>query len=51
MRATPQVGPIAGCTMITSLLSLAVKKLVKKDLAMTGEFTLTGKIVPIGWVT
>jgi ATP-dependent Lon protease len=46
--ATPKDGPSAGITMATSLLSLARDKKIKKSLAMTGELSLVGKVLPIG---
>ncbi len=46
--ATPKDGPSAGITLATALLSLATGKRVRKGLAMTGELSLVGRILPIG---
>lgn len=48
--ATPKDGPSAGIAMLTSLVSLFTQKRVKKSIAMTGEITLRGKVLPVGGI-
>jgi Lon-like ATP-dependent protease len=48
--ATPKDGPSAGVTMVSALISLAMNRPIKQNTAMTGELSLTGKVLPVGGI-
>uniref|UniRef100_A0A183U0V4 Lon proteolytic domain-containing protein n=1 Tax=Toxocara canis TaxID=6265 RepID=A0A183U0V4_TOXCA len=48
--ATPKDGPSAGCTIASALLSLALDRPARQNVAMTGEISLTGRVLPVGGI-
>lgn len=48
--ATPKDGPSAGCTIVTALMSLALNRPIRQNVAMTGEASLRGKVLPVGGI-
>lgn len=48
--ATPKDGPSAGVTIVTALLSLATNQEIRQNVAMTGEVSLMGKVLPVGGI-
>merc|ERR1719395_336194 len=48
--STPKDGPSAGITMVSALVSLALQQAVPPDMAMTGEVTLTGRVLKVGGI-
>lgn len=48
--ATKKDGPSAGITIVTALMSLAMNKPIRQNLAMTGEVSLMGKVLPVGGI-